>query len=343
VASWVVYGCADITKTVGFRIPIWCQLFSSVIVAIGVWFLPESPRWLMAQGNVDAATVVLARYHGEGSEGHPMVMLQLQEMQHQIKTDASDKKWWDYSELVNSHSARRRLICVLGMACFGQISGNSVTSYYLPVMLQNAGIHSEKTQLMLNGIYPAICFVGAILGARLTDKIGRRPLLIYSIIFCSISFAIITGTSKLATDDISNKTAANTTIAFIYLFGIVFSFGWTPLQSMYIAETLHTATRAKGTAVGNLASSISSAIIQYSSGPAFLHIKYYFYLVFVFWDLIEAVFMYFYFPETKERTLEELVEVFEAPNPVKKSLERRDAVTVLNALEVEDPTKEIHV
>lgn len=46
--------------------------------------------------------------------------------------------------------------------------------------------------------------------------------------------------------------------------------------------------------------------------------------------------MYFYFPETKERTLEELAEVFEAPNPVEKSLEKRDATTVLNTLKMGD-------
>ena len=177
-----------------------------------------------------------------------------------------------------------------------QLSGNSVTSYYLPVMLKTAGINSPSKQLLLNGIYPVICFFAAITGARLTDKIGRRPLLLYTTMFCSACFAIITATSKRAAEHPSDTGSANTTIAFIYVFGIVFSFGWTPLQSMYIAETLSTATRAKGTAVGNLASSISSTVIQYSSGPAFEHIKYYFYLVFVAWDLIEVAVMYFYFP-----------------------------------------------
>lgn len=125
----------------------------------------------------------------------------------------------------------------------------------------------------------------------------------------------------------------------IFIFGIVFSFGWTPLQSMYIAETLPTVTRAKGTAIGNLASSLASAVIQYSSGPAFEHIGYYFYLVFLFWDLFEAAFMYFFFPETKDRTLEELAEVFEAKNPVAKSLEKRSHGTVLNTLKVDADEK----
>lgn len=64
-----------------------------------------------------------------------MVLIELGEMKQQIRRDASDKRWWDYRELANTHSARHRLICVLGMAVFGQISGNSVTSYYLVVML----------------------------------------------------------------------------------------------------------------------------------------------------------------------------------------------------------------
>lgn len=326
---------------VGFRIPIWCQLISSAIVALGVFFLPESPRWLIAQNRVDEAEAVLARYHGEGSASHPMVILELKEMQSQIMTDSSDKRWWDYRGLFNSHSARRRLICVLGMACFGQLSGNSVTSYYLPVMLGNAGIVSEQKQLLLNGIFPVLCLFSAVSGALVVDKVGRRPLLMSTLLFGSVAFAIMTATSKMATDDKTNKTAANTTIAFIYLFGIIFAMGWTPLQSMYIAETLTTETRAKGTAIGNLASSISSTVIQYGSGPAFADIKYYFYLVFVGWDIFEIIFIYFLFPETKQRTLEELSEVFEAKNPVKKSLEKRDgANTVLNTLNMNDPKRQ---
>ncbi|KAL1878131.1 hypothetical protein VTK73DRAFT_8011 [Phialemonium thermophilum] len=339
VSSFVVYGCSFIDSIEAWRIPIWCQMITSGIVAVGVFFLPESPRWLMAQDRYDDAEKVLATYHGDGRRDHPTVQLQLKEMMAKISSEASDKKWWDYHELWDTHSARRRLICVIGMACFGQISGNSLSSYYMAAMLKSAGITEQHKVLALNSINPALCLIGAVSGARMTDVVGRRPLLIYTIIFASVCFAIITGTSKLATDDPNQKAAANATVAFIFIFSVVFSFGWTPLQSMYIAETLPTATRAKGTALGNFASSAASTVLQYSSGPAFENIQYYFYIVFVFWDLFEAVFMYFFFPETKDRTLEELAEVFEAPNPVKKSLEKRTAQTVLNTVGVDHDSK----
>ncbi|KAK3947842.1 hypothetical protein QBC32DRAFT_365494 [Pseudoneurospora amorphoporcata] len=215
---------------------------------------------------------------------------------------ASYKKWYDYHEFWNTHSSRRRLICVLGMACFGQVSGNSLSSYYMVNMLKSAGITDEHKVLALNGINPALSLIGAVTGARMTDVVGRRPLLLYTIVFSSICFAIMTGTSKLAMpghvsnlDDADTQAltpsqcvAANSTIAFIFIFGMVFSFGWTAFQSMYIAETLLTATRAK---------------------------------------------------ETKDRTLEKLEEVFSAPKPVKKSLEKRSAQTILNTMGAPDDEK----
>lgn len=139
IASWVVYGCSYIDSLGAWRIPIWCQMITSGIVCLCVFWLPESPRWLMAQDRHEQAAEVLARYHGDGRLDHPMVQLQLKEMTASISTEGSDKKWWDYHELWNTHSARRRLICVIGMACFGQISGSTSIqgAYFLETFWDN--------------------------------------------------------------------------------------------------------------------------------------------------------------------------------------------------------------
>ncbi|KAJ6030978.1 lactose permease [Penicillium herquei] len=334
VAAWVVYGTQ--TQANGWRIPLYCQFIASGIISVAVWFLPESPRWLVSHGRTESARNVLARYHGEGSPEHPIVKLQMAEMELQISTEGSNKKWWDYRELWKTRSHRHRLICVLSMAIFGQWSGNSSTSYYLPVMLENAGITSESRKLLLNGINAPLCFISSIMGTMFLDKAGRRPLLMLSLICCIVFLAILTPLSKVAYEHPEQKATANTSIAFIYLFGITYSFAWTPLSPMYVVECLDTNTRAKGKSLAQFFTACASAIIQYGSGPAFEHIKYYFYIVFIGWDLFEVVFIYLFWPETKDRTLEELDEVFQAPNPVKRSLEAKDLQTVFNTLHVGD-------
>ena len=148
IASWTVYGCSYIDSLDAWRIPVWCQMITSGLVAIFVFLLPESPRWLVANDRHEEAERVLARYHGEGRVDHPIVKLQMKEMVNQISTEASDKKWWDYHELWNTHSARRRLLAVLCLACFGQASGNSTSSYYMVNMLESAGITDEKKVLV---------------------------------------------------------------------------------------------------------------------------------------------------------------------------------------------------
>ncbi|GFF96059.1 lactose permease [Aspergillus lentulus] len=333
VAAWVVYGAKTLEN--GWRIPLYCQFIASGVVVLFAWFLPESPRWLVSHGHLQSARKVLARYHGEGDLEHPLVNLQMTEMQYQVSTEGSDKRWWDYRELWKTRAHRNRLVCVLSMAVFGQWSGNSSTSYYLPVMLENAGITSQSRKLLLNGIYAPLCFVASVSGSMFLDKAGRRPLLMSSLVGCIICFTIITPLSKVADQDPSNSAAANASIAFIYLFGITFSFAWTPISPMYVVECLDTHTRAKGKSMAQFFTACASAIIQYSSGPAFQHIKYYFYIVFIGWDLFELAFIYMFLPETKDRTLEELEEVFQASRPVKRSLEPRSSQTVLNTVHVD--------
>ncbi|KAF3393652.1 Lactose permease [Talaromyces pinophilus] len=327
IASWVTYGTAYLDGEKAFRIPIWLQLVTASIVAMGIWFAPETPRWLMAQGRRQEAERVLADLHGEGSTEHCYVKLQISEMESQIRETGSDKRWWDYSDLFNTRPARRRMICVIGMAWFGQYSGNALVSYYFPVIVQQAGIDDPHMQLLLNALNPVISWFMAILGAMLLDRVGRRPFLLTGVLGMSICLAIVTGCTKLSVE-YANRAASHTGIFFIYLFSVIFALCIVPLIPFYIAETLSTETRAKGTAVGQLVGSAASILGQYTTATAIEAIGYYYYLIFIFWDLVEFVIIYFFFVETKERTLEEMMEIFEAPNPVKKSLEKRSPQTV---------------
>lgn len=117
----------------------------------------------------------------------------------------------------------------------------------------------------------------------------------------------------------SQPNLAYGTIVAIYLFGIFFAWGWTPLQTLYSVECLENRTRAKGSGLNFLFLNIAMIVNTYGISVGMEKIGWRLYLVYIGWICVELVTVYFFFVETKGKTLEELSEVFEAPNPRKAS------------------------
>jgi MFS family permease len=176
--TFVPFGTSTMAGTKSWRIPIWLQMVFAGIVLFCSPFIPETPRWLIANDRHEEALDTMAKYHGEGSRDSPIVQLEYKEMVEDISVTGSDKRWWDYSELFNSKEQRYRTMLVVSMAFFGQWVGNGPVSYYYPTMLQGAGITDNHQRLLLNGMQNVVSFAGAIFGAFYTDKWGRRPQLL---------------------------------------------------------------------------------------------------------------------------------------------------------------------
>ncbi|KAL2827821.1 hypothetical protein BDW59DRAFT_160131 [Aspergillus cavernicola] len=178
--TFIPWRTSFIDGTQSWRVPVWLQMVFSGLVLCLCFTIPESPRWLVSCNRHEAAIRVLAEYHGEGDRNSPIVQLEYREMVEDISNVGSDKRWWDYRELFNSRETRYRSMLVVFMAFFGQWSGNGPVSYYYPQMLQGAGISSNNTQLLLQGLQNVVQFSGAIFGALITDRIGRPTLEFYS-------------------------------------------------------------------------------------------------------------------------------------------------------------------
>lgn len=94
-AAAITYGTNFIDNNYQWRIPFICQCLACVMVILSVWFIPESPRWLIANGRNEEAEAFLVKYHGNGDPNARLVRLEIEEMKEGIRIDGIDKRWWD--------------------------------------------------------------------------------------------------------------------------------------------------------------------------------------------------------------------------------------------------------
>ena len=129
--------------------------------------------------------------------------------------------------------------------------------------------------------------------------------------------------SIFASSGRTNVAAGNATLAFQFIFGSVYSIGFTPLQALYPVEVLSFEMRAKGMAFGSLVMNVVSIFNNYVWPVVLQRIAWKSFIVFCIWCFCQAVIIYFCIPETKNRTLEELDIIFNSDSPVKTSLHKR--------------------
>lgn len=319
-ASWSCYGTANIASNWSWRIPYIIQAIPALIIITCVWFLPESPRWLFAKNKADEAKKTLIKYHGNGNPNSALVKLECEEIKSSLEAEAEvgSGKWWDYKILLKTRANRYRMWIIFLVAIFSQFTGGAVISYYLPSMLETVGITSSSQQLLMNALNNVFSFCGGIVGAFFVDKAGRRPLLLWGVFLTGLIYVPINVLGGLANGHIT-QASGYAFIAMMFLYGIVSSFCWTPLQALYPAEILSNDIRAKGIAADKFVAAIASFINLYATPIALDNIGWKMYTILLVLHLFHWVMMYFVTVETKGKTLEELDEIFNDPKPVKKS------------------------
>jgi len=275
IASGAARGGLNTGGDYSWRLITWLQALFAGIICLFCLFLPESPRWLYVNNKQQQAKDVLIKYHGNGNAESPWVKLQTHEYEEYLDLDGADKRWWDYRALFRNRAAAYRLMCNVVISIFGQWAGNAVLSYFLGSVLDTAGYSHPIEQANITLINNCQQFCFAILGAMLVDRIGRRPLLLFSFSGCTIVWLGMTIASAMCarsqtgvTDDgkpiFSNHNASQAALAMIFIFGSIYSVGITPLQALYPVEVLSFEMRAKGMAFSSLAVNAAGLLNQFA-------------------------------------------------------------------------------
>lgn len=314
--SWLAFGTDYLFNDWSWRIPALLQAFPSFIQLAFIWFVPESPRFLIANDRSEEALQILGKYHANGNTQHPTVQFEYREIKETLALEMEAKKSSSYLDFFKTKGNRYRLAVLISLGVFSQWSGNAIISNYSSLLYESAGVTGSTQKLGLSAGQTSLALVVSVTMAMFVDKFGRRPTFLISTGGMLGTLAIWTLTSGLY-EDHGAAGAANAMIVFIWIFGIFYSVAWSGLLVGYAIEILPYMLRAKGLMIMNFCVQIALTLNTYANPIAFDFFDphtWKFYLIYTCWVGLELGFVYFMYVETKGPTLEELAKVIDGDN-----------------------------
>ncbi|KAH7049466.1 general substrate transporter [Macrophomina phaseolina] len=314
LASWTTFGTEAYESNWSWRIPTILQAGYPVVQLLFIYWLPESPRWLIAHERTAEAQHILARYHAAGDATHPLIVREVAEIASTIRLEqASRSTTW--ATLVATSGNRKRLFISVCLGAFAQWNGIGVVSYYLTLVLDTIGITSSFDQTLINGLLQIFNFGAALSAAILVDRIGRRPLFIWSGIGMLASYIVWTACSAV-NNDTGNKAAGIVVVVCLFAFYFHYDIAYTPLLMSYPTELWPYSLRSKGITCELLSIYVSLVIAAFVNPIGMENIGWKYYIVFCCFLAVFLAVTYVFFPETKGRSLEEVAELFDGPGAV---------------------------
>lgn len=325
----VGYGCSHIDGKASFRIPWGFQMVPGLLLLTGLFFIPESPRWLAKQGYWDDAEFIVAKIQARGNSEDPDVQIEMSEIKEQLMIDEHAKNF-TYGDLF-SKKYRQRTITAVFAQIWQQLTGMNVMMYYIVYIFEMAGFNGN-TNLVPSLIQYIINCVVTIPSLWLLDKVGRRVILLTgAAMMMAFQFGVagiladysvptyISDTVRITIPD-SNKAAAKGVIACCYLFVVSFASSWGVGIWVYCSEVWgDSLSRQRGAALSTSANWIFNFAIAMFTPSSFKNITWKTYIIYAVFCICMFIHVFFFFPETKGKRLEEIAQIWDEHIPAWKT------------------------
>ena len=317
LASWTTFGTQAHDSTMSWRLPSALQAGFPLVQLVFYFWVPESPRWLVAQDRTSEAGTILTRYHDPLTENSPLVSRELAEIVQTIQ-DSRAAKSTSWSALVSTPGNRKRTLIAVCTGAFAQWNGIGIVSYYLTLVLNTIGITDSFDQTLINGLLQIFNFGAALGAAFLVDRLGRRTLFLWSGIGMFVSYVVWTACSAVNSET-GSKTAGIVVVVCLFTYYFHYDIAWTPLLLGYPTEIFPYALRSKGIAVELFAIYGSLIIAAFANPIGIDNIGWKYYIVFCVLLVIFFAITYFLFPETRGYSLEEIAQIFDGEDAVNET------------------------
>lgn len=248
LASCVNYGTQNRTDSGSYRIPIGLQLLFALLLAAGLFWLPESPRWFVKKGRLDDATRVLCRLRDQ-PVGSELVLAELTEIvaNHEYEMSVIPQNGYFSSwancfkgSLSNPASNLRRTILGTSIQMMQQWTGVNFIFYYGTTFFMALG--TIKNPFLISLITTLVNVCSTPLAFWTIERFGRRTIMIWGalgMVICQYIVAIV-GVSTSTTAAVSSQ------ISFICIYIFFFATTWGPGAWVVIGEIFPLPIRSRG-------------------------------------------------------------------------------------------------
>lgn len=272
-----------------------------LILWLGMLVMPESPRWLVSVDQRSAASRVLEKIRGT-----PNITGEITEIETAIRAESGGR----LADLFTS-TLKIPLVIGIGLAILQQVTGVNTVVYYAPAIFKGAGLQSNAAAIAATVGLGVVNVIMTIVAIYLLDRVGRRPLLLWSaagmtiaLLLLGLGFVFGRGAEE------GGMLGAVTGVSLMVYIGF-FAIGMGPVFWLLIAEIYPLKLRAVAMSVATVANWAANFLVA----ATFLTLTAAVGKAGIFWlyaamGVLTWIFVWRLVPETKGKTLEEVEAIF---------------------------------
>ncbi|KAL6812861.1 general substrate transporter [Trichoderma sp. SZMC 28013] len=316
LANLIDYGMNSYSGPVTWRFPIAFQAVLALLMSALLFFMPESPRYLIMKDRIEETVTVLQAL--KDTNDRETVAAEIAEIKEALLLELNSQKSWTDLFKSDKVKSRRRVIIACIVNLMQDLSGSTPIAYYTTFIFQNSVGFSRHLSLLMSIFLQLWFLLASTLTWWLIERVGRRRLFMLSA--CCMGMVMAVVAAMLA---VNTRTSGIVAVVMIFAYQAFFTWGFMGGVWVYGPEILPLEYRSKGMGLATATLWLFSFVMVEIVPSSISNIGWKTYIIFAVFNFSFIPVIYLFFPETKGLSLElvDLAFMDDSMSPVKRAKE----------------------